>query len=148
MNRANDAYLEGRVLSADPLELVRLLYQAALGAVAEARRFLADGKIAERSREISRATATLIELTAALDRQRGGEIGSRLAALYEYMVHRLLDANMTQSDEPLAEVSSLLATLAEGWAGIRQPAEPETVEANLWTAPEAVAACASQAWTL
>jgi flagellin-specific chaperone FliS len=64
------------------------------------------------------------------------------------MVHRLLDANMTQSDEPLAEVSSLLATLAEGWAGIRQPAEPETVEANLWTAPEAVAACASQAWTL
>jgi len=82
-----------------------------------------------------------------LDHQSGGEISSRLSALYEYMVHRLLDANMEQSDEPLAEVSSLLATLAEGWAGIRKPAEPEAVEANLWTAPEAVAASASQAWS-
>ena len=45
----HDAYLESRVLSADPLELVRLLYQGATGAVQDARRFLAQGEIVQRS---------------------------------------------------------------------------------------------------
>ena len=147
-NGAHDTYLESRVLSADPLELVRLLYQAALGAVGDARRFLGEGRIAERSRAISKATAIVMELGASLDRERGGEISSRLGALYEYIVHRLFDANLKQSDEALAEVSSLLATLSEGWAGIQTPAQAEAADANVWEVPEATAACAARAWSV
>ena len=146
-NGTNDAYLESRVLSADPLELVRLLYQAALGAVGDARRFLGESRIAERARAISKAAAILIELSASLDRERGGEISSRLAALYEYMIHRLLDANLKQSDEALAEVSSLLATLSEGWAAIQTPGKAEAAEPTAWEPPEAATACAAQAWS-
>ena len=49
----HDAYLESRVLTADPIELVNLLYQACTEAVRGARRYLAEGRIAERSREIN-----------------------------------------------------------------------------------------------
>lgn len=146
-NTAQEAYLENRILSADPMELVRLLYQAALTAVRDARHALASGEIAQRSRAISKACEIVIELNAALDHSRGGDISRRLAALYDYILRRLLDANLQQNDAPLAEVLSLLSTLAEGWAQTRLPAEAPD-EASPWTVPEeAVAAGRSQAWS-
>jgi flagellar protein FliS len=127
-NSGHDAYLESRVLTADPIELVNLLYQACAQAVREARRHLAEGRIAERSREINQACAILIELATALDHERGGEISQRLALLYDYMQRRLLEANMQQSDAPLADVLGLLSTLAEAWAVIAKPEEKPAAE--------------------
>ena len=146
---AQDAYLESRVLSADPLELVRLLYEAAMDAVREGRRHLAQGEIAARSRSITRAFSIMQELIAALDHERGGEISARLAQLYDYMQRRLLEANFRQTDEPLAEVLGLLATLAEAWQGVKQQTQPAPVE-NPWAQGppmEATSAYASSAWS-
>ncbi|MBZ5586208.1 MAG: flagellar export chaperone FliS [Acidobacteriia bacterium] len=134
---ANNAYLESRVLSAGPLELVRLLYQAGTGAVREARRHLAAGEIAARSRSISKACEILMELIGALDRERGGEIAERLAALYGYMYSRLLEANLRQSDAPLAEVLGLMATLGEGWDGASRASESRPPAATPWSQPMA-----------
>jgi flagellar secretion chaperone FliS len=132
---AQDTYLEGKILSADPVELIRLLYQTGVSAVQDARRYLADGKIMERSKAITKAGKVLIQLMAALDHERGGELSQRLASLYSYMLGRLQEANFQQRDEPLAEVLSLLATLAEGWEGVRPAAtpEPEPAAANAWS---------------
>jgi flagellar secretion chaperone FliS len=133
-NSGHDAYLESRVLTADPIELVNLLYQACAQAVREARRHLAEGRIAERSREINQACAILIELATALDHERGGQISQRLALLYDYMQRRLLEANMQQSDAPLADVLGLLCTLSEAWAGIGKPGE-KPVAKSPWSQP-------------
>jgi flagellar protein FliS len=162
-NNGHDTYLESRVLSADPVELVNLLCKACTVAVREARYHLAEGRIAERSREINKAYEILVELTVSLDHGRGGEISQRLAQLYDYMQRRLLDANMQQSEAPLAEVLSLLSTLSEAWAGVRASAatgegqapsewapapNPET--SSPWTqAPvEELAAGRLRAWSL
>ena len=144
-NSGHDAYLESRVLAADPVELVSLLYQACTQAVQEARCYLAAGQIAERSREINKACAIVIELATSLDHERGGEISQRLALLYDYMERRLLQANMQQSDAPLADVLGLLTTLSEAWAGVRQPEEKPVAESprsqpaaeNAWSQPAA-----------
>lgn len=145
---AQEAYLEQRVLSADPLELVRLLYQAAIAAVRDARRALGEGEIAARSRSISKACGIVLELNAALDHAQGGEISMRLAALYDYMLRRLLESNMQQSDPPLADVLSLLSTLSEAWQQTRVAAEPVPVE-NAWRAQsETALAAGSQAWSV
>ena len=127
-NSGHDAYLESRVLAADPVELVNLLYQACTQAVREARGYLAAGKIAERSREINKACAIVIELATSLDHERGGDISQRLALLYDYMQRRLLQANMQQSDAPLADVLGLLTTLSEAWAGVRTSQEKPATE--------------------
>jgi flagellar protein FliS len=129
-NSGHDAYLESRVLAADPVELVSLLYQACTQAVREARCYLAAGQIAERSREINKACAIVIELATSLDHDRGGEISQRLALLYDYMERRLLQANMQQSDAPLADVLGLLTTLSEAWAGVRQPEAKPAAESS------------------
>ena len=123
-NSASDAYLESRILSAGPIELVRLLYQTAADSIRDARRHLEAGDVLARSRAISKASQALLELTAALDFARGGEIAQRLAQLYEHMLRRLTEANFQQADTPLAEVLALLATLSEGWDAIQTPAPP------------------------
>jgi flagellar protein FliS len=129
---AHDQYLENRVLSAEPLELVQMLYQGAIGAVQDARHHLANGKIIERSRAITKACAILIELTASLNREAGGELAQRLGSLYDYMRRKLLEANFHQSDEPLGEVLSLLAALAEGWAEIGKPKQEPVAAGTPW----------------
>jgi len=147
---AHDAYLESRVLSAGPIELVRILYQTAAGGVRDARRHLERGDIVARSRAISRAVKALLELTGALDFARGGEIAERLAQLYTYMIRRLTEANFQQADAPLAEVLALLATLFEGWEAMRdQTPAPAPVETNhRWTPPalQPEAAAPAHAW--
>lgn len=159
---ASEEYLEARVMSATPVELVRILYGAAAQSVREARRHLAEGDIAGRSREISKAVAVLVELQSALDKNRGGDLAGRLNALYDYMQRRLLDANIQQSDTPLEEVLGLLTTMEEAWsaaspepqatAPVAARSMPETVDANeargygkfMWSATPA---CASQVWS-
>ena len=150
-NNGHDAYLESRVTSADPVELVNMLYQACTIAVREARHHLAEGRIAERSREINKAFEILVELDSVLDHQLGGEISQRLARLYDYMRRRLLDANMKQSDPPLTEVLGLLSTLSEGWSGVRTAhAKPVEQAQSPWAQPfaEEAVACGSHGWSL
>ena len=147
---AHEAYLESRIEAADPIQLVRLLYQGAIVSVREARSHMAAGKITERSRSISRAHAILSELASSLDYKRGGELSLRLAQLYDYMQRRLLEANSRQIDEPLAETLGLLATLGEAWDGIQEEAAPARSE-NPWAqapAQEATHAFASGGWSL
>lgn len=141
---ANDAYLEAQVMSASPVELVKILYGAAASAVRDARRHLASGDVLERSREISKAMNVMAELGAALDRNGGGELAGRLAELYGYIGTRLMDAHVHQQDEPLAEVLALLATLREGWDALERPVEPPQIP---FATPTAEAGAASHSWT-
>jgi len=158
-----DAYLESQVLSADPLELVRLLYRAAGDATRSARAHLSAGRIAERSRQITKAHAILTQLSVSLDHARGGSLSRNLAELYDYMQRRLLEANLCQNAEPLVEVEGLLATLLEGWDQIRtapehsahhenasSPVSEESGEYGGYSAafaPSATVEYASQSWS-
>ena len=108
-------YLEGRVLAADPIELVRILYEEALGSIGKAADALRDGRIQNRSQAITRAQSILIELTSSLDMERGGDIARTLGELYPYLIGRLSEAHLQQKAAPLEETARLLTTLLEGW---------------------------------
>lgn len=125
-------YFEQMVLSASPVELVRLLYQRAIGAVREAREHLSAGRIEQRCNSINIAYAVLTELTSSLKAEDAPELTANLNALYGYMQTRLIDANLRQVDEPLAEVVGLLMTLAEAWNVVPDPWVTETVARNPW----------------
>jgi len=122
---AHDAYLEEKILSADPVELVRMLYCAAIESVEQARRHLAARDIPQRSAAISKAVEILVELSGSLDHERSPELSRRLAELYDYMGSRLLAGNFEQAEAPLAEVVKLLETLAEAWNGLPLSVPPE-----------------------
>ncbi len=111
----SEAYLENRVMSATPEELIKMLYDAGIEAVGRARLHLKDGDIAARTRQITRAQAILAELAASLNHEVAPKLTGQLADLYDYMIRRLTDAQIKQEDAPLAEVSRLMATLLDGW---------------------------------
>ncbi len=113
-----DAYLESKIAAADPVQLVRMLYDGALKSIGEARRQLNAGNIRGRSQAITKATEILSELVSSLDTERGGEIAVRLRQLYDYMLQRMVDANRDQMEAPLIEVANLLNILNVAWEQI------------------------------
>ena len=149
---AHDAYLETRVLAADPIELVRILYRVAIDRVRETRDHLERGDIAARAKSMSVASQAIAELAAALDHESGGEMSRRLASLYDYMQGRLVDANYHQRAEPLNEVLGLLSTLLEAWQQVRperppQPTPPAAQPYMMEDRPAETLEYACQSWS-
>ncbi len=126
------AYLESRILSADPVELVCILYEHAILAVEDARDCMGRGDIASRSKAISKAIAIIGELESSLDHKAGGEVARNLARLYQYIRIRLLVANRNQDAKPLIEVERLLKTVSDAWNAIRPAAVPHPTPKQEW----------------
>jgi flagellar protein FliS len=121
---SHQSYLNERVLSADPLELVQILYGAALEALQQARGHLRSGGIAARSKAITKVGAILGELALSLRPVASSELSSNLADLYVYMQRQLARANFEQAESPLIEVEQLMATLLDGWQNCRPDPAP------------------------
>ncbi|MDP9054997.1 MAG: flagellar export chaperone FliS [Acidobacteriota bacterium] len=111
-------YYEQSILNAEPLDLTRMVYRHAIASVREAREHLEQKRIRERAASINNAYSAIAELLGSLRPESAPEISARLQGLYGYMLRRLLDANMSQTDPPLAEVLGLLVTLEEAWAEV------------------------------
>jgi flagellar protein FliS len=148
-SNAHNAYLESRILSAQPVELICLLYQGAISEVREARRHLQEKNIRARSKSITKVHDILSELTTVLDHNQGGQIAKNLAQLYDYMMRRITEANFKQIDEPLVETLALLTTLKEGWDGVQQQqAKPAAPSSNAWAQMATQdSSSGSQAWS-
>jgi flagellar protein FliS len=115
-----DSYLESRILAADPVELIHILYERTLTQVRTAQAALAANDISARSQAICRALAAIGELEASLDHEAGGSVSRNLARLYRYVRKRLTDANVKREFPALTEVESLVRTLDEGWTAMRR----------------------------
>lgn len=126
------AYLESRILSADPIELVCILYEHAILAVEHARDCIGRGDIASRSKAISKAIAIIGELESSLDHKAGDDVAKNLARLYQYIRMRLLVANRNQDAKPLIEVERLLQTVSDAWNAIRPAAVPDPTPKQAW----------------
>ena len=112
--------IETGVMDADPHQLVLMLYEGALLALADAKLHMARHEIAAKGQAISKAIMIIENgLRASLDVKAGGELGERLAALYLYMCDRLLRANLHNRPEIIDEVSRLLGELRGAWAQIK-----------------------------
>ena len=119
-------YLERDILEADKHKLVLLLYRSALQSLDEAHASLMRGKIANRSRHITRASEILNELALAVDHESGGELSRNLVELYDYQQVLLQRANSEQAAPPLLEAKRLLETLSEAWEICVRGAHPDT----------------------
>jgi flagellar secretion chaperone FliS len=109
------AYIETRVVSASPLQLVHLAYEGAISAISEARAHIVHKDIVERSKAITKAQLIIRELQLSLDFQKGGDIAVQLNRLYDYIQRLVIEGNFRKIEAPLAEAQSLLETLGESW---------------------------------
>lgn len=115
--------LETKISTSNPHQLIVMLYDGALLAIRSAGISMEAGDVASKGRSISQAINIVSNgLKASLDMEAGGELASRLSALYDYIGQRLLQANLQNNQAALTEVAGLLSELREAWVGIADAA--------------------------
>ena len=131
--------IETGVASASPHKLTAMLFDGATMALVSAIQQMKAGDIPAKGKSISHAILIIDSgLRASLDKTLGGEIAENLDALYEYMSHQLLLANLHNQPERLEEVHGLLSDLKATWnaIGVTASATPaSTVAASAPTGP-------------
>ncbi len=123
-------YREVAVRTANPLQLVVMLYDGAIQALKEAQDHLGKKDIPNRARCINRAVAILSELQACLNFSNGGAIAHSLDRLYTYMKQQIFTGNLEMNREPLAEVVALLENLRSAWGEIARQAQPQPMRGD------------------
>jgi flagellar secretion chaperone FliS len=114
--RYHEAYVEGSVLSGNPIHLVVLLYEGAIAAARDAKYHFDAGNRNAGSAAISKCSRIITQLSLSLDHQNGGEISQNLKRLYAYIQRQLSEAHASHKSERLTEVEQLLSTLLEAWS--------------------------------
>lgn len=131
LNAYAQAGLDAQVASASPLRLIIMLFDGAIAALAKARFHIGKSEvnaIAEKGRAISHAIAIIDGgLKASLNLEVGGELSANLSALYEYMSHRLVQANLNNDIQILDEISLRLTELRDTWATLEASQRSKTV---------------------
>lgn len=120
VNEYKQVNTKAAVESADPHTLVKMLIDGALERINIAKLNISQGDIVHKGENISRAISIIDGLKVSLDMDNGGEIAQNLAALYDYMQRKLLEANAHNKSENLDEVLSLINEIKAGWQAIPQ----------------------------
>ena len=104
--------------AADPHQLVAMLLEGAMERIARARGAARNGDRAQRLHNVSAAIAIVEYLNLSLDRGAGA-ISERLAALYDFCLRHLAQANADMLDE----VADVLRPIKQAWDEMpRRPA--------------------------
>jgi flagellar protein FliS len=126
-------YRSNAILTASPGQLVLMLYDGALKALALAREGFAMPEHEPRriqiiNEQLLKAQAILSELQSGLNMEVGGEFARTMHRLYDYHNRRLLEANMRKQIEPVIEVERLVRELRDAWAQMLTQQDSGTVE--------------------
>jgi len=127
-----NAYKKGNlkqdIATADPHRLTLMLMQGALDKMAYAKGCMERKDFEGKAEHLSKATAIIINLRDTLDLDVKSEITDNLFALYDYMIQRLTDANIQNSQTIMDEVISLMLPIKGAWMQIPESAKQEAYE--------------------
>lgn len=113
-------YQQTRVETANPLQLVVMLYDGAIRFINQAKQAMVNKEIEHANESLKRAQAIVDELTVTLD-PAAGEISTDLAKLYEFVNYRLIQANIKKDPEMLDDAVRVLSTLRSAWVELQAP---------------------------
>jgi len=111
--------VESRLSGANPHQLVAMLFEGFMEAVAQGRGAIRAGQVEAKGLAIGRAVRIVEEgLRAALDLRAGGTLARDLEDLYTYLTLRLTMANLRDDEAALDECQRLMQPLQEAWLAI------------------------------
>ncbi|MDH5641899.1 MAG: flagellar export chaperone FliS [Nitrospira sp.] len=111
-------YQQTQVMTSSRVQLVVLLYDAAIQSMELARRGIEANNISEKGRFLGRAISIVGELNSVLDFQQGGEIARSLHRIYDYVMAELVAANTRNQAHHLDGPIRCLSQLREAWVEV------------------------------
>ena len=115
---ATRTYRQTNVLSADPLKLIHLCYEGAIGSLKLAKEAYVGRDYAAKGKALRKALDIVHELNASLDMKKGGEVAKNLRALYLFITQALIDADLKKDLKVFDEVIRMLEELKSAWQEI------------------------------
>jgi len=125
------AYRQTSVLASNREQLVVLMYDHLLASLRRAAQQVRDGDIEGRVTSLARASDILTELLATLDFERGGDIASRLSALYAWFLGEIGEVSRRPDAARLERMTTLVASLHESWVSAATGGAEPTVGPEL-----------------
>lgn len=117
-----DVQVTTGVNGASPHQLVAMLFDGLIDAIAQARGGIRAQNIEVKGRAISRAVRIIDEgLKAGLNLTAGGDLAADLNDLYSYIAVRLTYANRHSDEAALDECVRLIEPLRSAWTAIGTP---------------------------
>ena len=107
-------YIKDTVETIPPSRLVTMLYDALVTDLELAERGIAANDLHAANRGLVKAQAILIELRSSLKPELWSA-GPRLAALYEYLIREVVQANVTKDARRIATCRRLVEPLRDAW---------------------------------
>ncbi|MDO9095513.1 MAG: flagellar export chaperone FliS [Rubrivivax sp.] len=116
--------VETRLSGANPHQLVAMLFDGFMEAVAQGRGAMRSGDRLAKGMALGRAVRIVEEgLRAGLDMKAGGSLARDLGELYTYLSMRLTMANLRDDEAALDECQRLMLPLQEAWTAIAPGSE-------------------------
>jgi flagellar protein FliS len=114
--QAAQSYLRTRVLTATPEQLQLMLFDGALRFAEQAKAALQKKNFEQSFHNISRSQAIITQMNGSLKHDVFPELCGKLAALYNYVYRKLLDANVHHKVEALDDAIRHLRFQRQTWA--------------------------------
>lgn len=103
---------------ADPHQLISMLFDGALERLTLAKSHIERKELIAKATVLHRVVEIIIELRESLNPGINAELVNNLDSLYDYMIRRLLAANLNNDAAAVDEVSKLLRPIRDAWCAI------------------------------
>ncbi len=125
-NRGYDAYAKNKILTASPAELTLMLYEGAIKFCNIAIAAIEEKDIEKAHNNITKVENIIAEFLSTLDHKY--PIAKDFENVYNYLMERLLEANLKKDKEILEEVLTHLRTMRDTWKEVME--QNRTAKAN------------------
>ena len=115
---ATQQYNQTQFTTIDRGRLLMMMFDGALNFLKHSRDGIAKNDRAQFSRFLSKAHAIISELNNTLDFEKGGDIARDLERLYDFMLHHLIQANLTKDGKKVEDVIRVLQPIADAYREI------------------------------
>lgn len=115
MNPYLNQYKQNSVLTASPERILIMLYDGAINFLLRAKISIDEKNIEDTHIYITKTQKIIREFMNSLDKDSGGDIAENLFKLYEYLHHRLIQANIKKDKDMIDEVLNHLRELKKTW---------------------------------
>jgi len=115
-SRPQDAYRRQDVLTAGPVDLIVMLYDALNKNIVLGKRGIVKKDVPGAHKHLIKAQMILTELINSLDMNY--QISEDLLELYEFALRSVADANTRKDAEPLEPVLEMVESIRDAWKEI------------------------------
>ena len=115
-----NAYLRSKVITATPAELTLMLYEGAIKFVKKAIMSIEKYDVMGAHNNLMKTQRIIEELRASLDHKY--PVAKEFDTVYEYILRRLVEANIKKDKDILEEVLEHLRTMRDTWKEVMKNA--------------------------